>query len=151
MSQRGETNRLVYEADLLLRIDSVPDDALVARTRALEEGAALLLEQALVSLLVEIDDSTFWQSGQWRGQLMASTIQRAELIQLAELLRRPDSWLSLLLDECAAVVPAGRAATPAAGEVMIATTRLSRREVLTQAVVEFKALAAALRHTNEEW
>ena len=49
MSQRGETNRLVYEADLLLRIDAAPDDALAARTRALEDGAALLLEQALVS------------------------------------------------------------------------------------------------------
>ena len=136
---------------MLLRIDAASDDALAARTRALEDGAALLLEQALVSLLAEIDDSIAWQSGQWRVQFADPDIQRAELVQLAELMRRPGSWLSLLLDELVAVAPAGRVAAPVAAAAMIATTRLARRDVLIQAIDEFKALATALRHTSEEW
>ena len=84
-------------------------------------------------------------------QLADPDIQRPELVQLAELMRRPGSWLSLLLDGLVAVAPAGRVAAPVAGAAMIATTRLARRDVLIQAIVEFKALATALRHTSEEW
>ncbi|MCM5703591.1 DUF6586 family protein [Larsenimonas salina] len=154
MSQRGETNQWLYHAGLLLAQTPQGQDDIEHRAQqaAFERAAALMLERGLVSLLRELDDMRAWGVAHWREQLAGEDIAQAELSQIKSLLTDGDSWLSRFMSCLDAIDgrPSGPVAVTSSAS-MIATSRRTQRDTVDDAAGALKALAGALRSTNEEW
>lgn len=159
MSQRGRTNQLLYQAELLLEQAAVAtrDEHAVARRMAGEEGALALMELALASLIEECAASARWSEGSWRERLATPPTPVAEIEQLRSLQAQPDSWLSQLVADITRLHEEGGAARreegQARGDGLIIATAANAplAERLATAVSAMKALLSHLRESNVEW
>ncbi|TVU73792.1 MULTISPECIES: DUF6586 family protein [Cobetia] len=159
MSHRARTNQLLYQAELLLAQSAVTagDEHDMARRMANEEGALVLLELALSSLLDEFAVVARWPQDGWRERLTAPPTPVAEIEQLRILLERPDSWLSQLVSDIDRLHAETGAARREEGRVrgdgliIAAAANASLVERLTEVLAAFKAILPGLRESSVEW
>ena len=156
MTPRGRTNQLIYQAELLLDRPAGDDEHAVARRMASEEGALALLELALNAALREVTEHARLARHGWRellgGEGNTPQTQIAELEQLRETARDPQSWLAILIARITALHDVEGVARRETGEsLIIADDQVTLASELRWCLKEFKTSLNGLRETSAEW
>lgn len=159
MTPRARTNQLLYQAELLLDIDTRDDEHREARLRAGEEGALALLELALNALLRDVSSHAQLGSHDWRELLVGETDDQpalAELQRLRSLALDGESWLGWLMLRLEALHSDQGAASTRRGLVNAQLISVSDsvgplEEQLRGCIRAARREIASLRETSEEW